>query len=151
MATTVRKGDDRSEKRRRPFGKLRRRPFGKATTVYETEIGSGVFPRSMVRCHRCGSEKRFVGGLLRSETFCSSPFWSHYCRLVRPPREQLTLKFARSLLGSEFRDWLPPPRAQITGRVTRNNHKLNCPKARTKRYLNSCVPYMTRLVNQHGQ
>ncbi|KAI8509168.1 hypothetical protein Bbelb_130160, partial [Branchiostoma belcheri] len=66
-------------------------------------------------------------------------------------REQLTLKFARSLLGSEFRDWLPPPRAQITGRVTRNNHKLNCPKARTKRYLNSCVPYMTRLVNQHGQ
>ncbi|KAI8498388.1 hypothetical protein Bbelb_235900 [Branchiostoma belcheri] len=52
-------------------------------------------------------------------------------------REQLSLKFARSLLGSEFRDWLPPPRAQITGRVTRNNHKLNCPKARTKRYLNS--------------
>ncbi|KAI8496704.1 hypothetical protein Bbelb_253590 [Branchiostoma belcheri] len=30
MATTVLKGDDRSEKRRRPFGKV--------TTVYETEI-----------------------------------------------------------------------------------------------------------------
>ncbi|KAI8493473.1 hypothetical protein Bbelb_288700 [Branchiostoma belcheri] len=30
MATTAPKGDDRSEKRRRPFGK--------ATTVYETEI-----------------------------------------------------------------------------------------------------------------
>ncbi|KAI8505116.1 hypothetical protein Bbelb_172250 [Branchiostoma belcheri] len=32
MATTAPKGDDRSEKRRRPFGK--------ATTVYETEICS---------------------------------------------------------------------------------------------------------------
>ncbi|KAI8512093.1 hypothetical protein Bbelb_111930 [Branchiostoma belcheri] len=33
MATTAPKGDDRSEKRRRPFGK--------ATTVYETEICLG--------------------------------------------------------------------------------------------------------------
>ncbi|XP_066267579.1 uncharacterized protein [Branchiostoma lanceolatum] len=63
-------------------------------------------------------------------------------------REQLCLKFARSLMDSEFRDWLPPPRAQITGRVTRNSHKLNCPKARTNRYLNSSIPYLTRLINQ---
>ncbi|CAH1270908.1 Hypp4508 [Branchiostoma lanceolatum] len=31
---------------------------------------------------------------------------------LRTEREQLCLKFARSLM--EFRDWLPPPRAQIT-------------------------------------
>ncbi|KAI8506599.1 hypothetical protein Bbelb_160260 [Branchiostoma belcheri] len=31
------------------------------------------------------SENAIVKLLLRSETFCSSPFWSHYCRLVRPP------------------------------------------------------------------
>ncbi|CAH1268569.1 Hypp3906 [Branchiostoma lanceolatum] len=62
-------------------------------------------------------------------------------------REHLCLNFARSLMDSEFRDWLPPHRAQITGRVTRNNHKLNCPKVKTNRYLNSCIPYMTRLIS----
>ncbi|KAI8495457.1 hypothetical protein Bbelb_269120 [Branchiostoma belcheri] len=31
------------------------------------------------------SENAIVKLLLRSETFCTSPFWSHYCRLVRPP------------------------------------------------------------------
>ncbi|CAH1267096.1 TBCK [Branchiostoma lanceolatum] len=66
-------------------------------------------------------------------------------------REHLCLKFARSLMDSEFRDWLPPQRAQITGRVTRNNHKLNCPKVKTNRYLNSCIPYMTRLINKYDQ
>ncbi|KAI8507050.1 hypothetical protein Bbelb_154890 [Branchiostoma belcheri] len=30
------------------------------------------------------SENAIVKLLLRSETFCSSLFWSHYCRLVRP-------------------------------------------------------------------
>ncbi|KAI8519220.1 hypothetical protein Bbelb_024770 [Branchiostoma belcheri] len=42
MATTAPKGDDRSEKRRRPFGK--------ATTVYETEICVGF---TTVRMHDC--------------------------------------------------------------------------------------------------
>ncbi|KAI8512302.1 Solute carrier 2, facilitated glucose transporter member 5 [Branchiostoma belcheri] len=32
------------------------------------------------------SENAIVKLLLRSETFCSSPFWRNYCRLVRPPK-----------------------------------------------------------------
>ena len=64
-------------------------------------------------------------------------------------RELLCLKFAKTLLKSEHRDWLPPQRAQTTGRSTRNSVKLDCPRARTNRYKNSPIPFMCHLLNNH--
>ncbi|KAI8511319.1 hypothetical protein Bbelb_104190 [Branchiostoma belcheri] len=64
-------------------------------------------------------------------------------------RETLCLNFARSLIKSEFEHWLPSRRSSITGRSTRNAQKLDIPKAKTQRYRNSPIPYLTRLLNQH--
>ncbi|KAI8502432.1 hypothetical protein Bbelb_200200 [Branchiostoma belcheri] len=66
-------------------------------------------------------------------------------------REQLCVKFARTLFTSEYREWLPPTRREVSGRATRNSQKLNCPRARTNRYSNSPIPYMCSLLNKYGQ
>ena len=55
--------------------------------------------------------------------------------------------FAMSLLNSEFRNWLPPLRQDISGRQTRNSHKLDTPLCRRTRYKNSPIPYMVGLLN----
>jgi len=62
-------------------------------------------------------------------------------------REQLCLNFAKSLLTSSFRDWLPLSRGEISGRDTRNKQKLNAPLCRTNRHKNSPIPYLVRLLN----
>ena len=62
-------------------------------------------------------------------------------------RTNICLSFATKLLNSEFKDWLPPTRKQITGRHTRNSNKLDTPMCRTMRYKNSAIPYMTDLLN----
>uniref|UniRef100_A0A0E9X8E1 Alkylated DNA repair protein AlkB homologue 8 N-terminal domain-containing protein n=1 Tax=Anguilla anguilla TaxID=7936 RepID=A0A0E9X8E1_ANGAN len=41
---------------------------------------------------------------------------------------QLCLSFARKLLKSNFSDWLPPLREELTGRQTRNSNKLAIPR-----------------------
>ncbi|KAI8492567.1 hypothetical protein Bbelb_296080 [Branchiostoma belcheri] len=48
------------------------------------------------------SENAIVKLLLRSETLCSSPFWSHYCRLVRPPLAPTATVFVCSAKFSVF-------------------------------------------------
>ncbi|CAH1264095.1 Hypp2876 [Branchiostoma lanceolatum] len=65
-------------------------------------------------------------------------------------RERLCLKFGRSLLGSQFEHWLPSRRSEISGRCTRNGHKLNIPRANALRFSNSPIPYLTKLLNQYG-
>ncbi|KAI8510756.1 hypothetical protein Bbelb_116720 [Branchiostoma belcheri] len=57
--------------------------------------------------------------------------------------------FAKKLLNSEFSDWLPPSRKQISGRNTRSANKLDTPICRTTRHKNSAIPYMTNLLNKH--
>lgn len=64
-------------------------------------------------------------------------------------REQICLTFAKTLQTSQFADWLPPTRLKISGRTTRNSHKLDTPFTRTKRYHNSPIPYLTNLMNKH--
>ncbi|KAI8503384.1 hypothetical protein Bbelb_192050 [Branchiostoma belcheri] len=63
-------------------------------------------------------------------------------------REQLCLKFARTLMESTFRDWLPRSRGEISGRNTRNKQKLNTPLCRTNRLKNSPIPYLVNLLNK---
>ena len=64
-------------------------------------------------------------------------------------RDHLTLDFAKKLVSSdEFRSWLPPTRGDTTGRTTRSSNLFDCVKARTERYKNSSVPYMTALLNK---
>ncbi|KAI8514761.1 hypothetical protein Bbelb_073520 [Branchiostoma belcheri] len=64
-------------------------------------------------------------------------------------RTHLCLTFAKKLLNSEFSDWLPPSRKQISGRNTRSANKLDIPICRTARHKNSAIPYMTNLLNKH--
>ncbi|KAI8506980.1 hypothetical protein Bbelb_154190 [Branchiostoma belcheri] len=64
-------------------------------------------------------------------------------------RTHLCLTFAKKLLNSEFSDWLPPSRKQISGRNTRSANKLDTPICRTTRHKNSAIPYMTNLLNKH--
>ncbi|KAI8513352.1 hypothetical protein Bbelb_099910 [Branchiostoma belcheri] len=83
-------------------------------------------------------------------TYCS--YSSALQRLGLVPlserRELLCRKFARTLLSSEYRDWLPPTRLQITGRVTRNCHKLSNPTTRTNRKKKKI--YLTAVQQGHS-
>ncbi|XP_066289716.1 uncharacterized protein [Branchiostoma lanceolatum] len=63
-------------------------------------------------------------------------------------REDLCLNFARSLMESSFRDWLPSTIGDISGRHTRNKQKLNTPLCRTNRLKNSPIPYLVSLLNK---
>ena len=65
-------------------------------------------------------------------------------------RTQLCLDFARKLFKSNFRNWLPPLRKEISGRQTRNGDDLDTPTCKTERYKKSPIPYMCRLLNDNG-
>ena len=59
-------------------------------------------------------------------------------------RKILCLKFAQNCLKHEkFQNWFLP------GRCTRNGSYFREPVTKTKRYRNSPIPYMTRLLNQN--
>ncbi|KAI8515725.1 hypothetical protein Bbelb_065380 [Branchiostoma belcheri] len=64
-------------------------------------------------------------------------------------RRDLCRNFAKRLVESEsFRNWLPPTRGDISSRDTRNKHRLTGIRTKTKRYQNSPIPFMTRLLNE---
>ncbi|KAI8485726.1 hypothetical protein Bbelb_365600 [Branchiostoma belcheri] len=65
-------------------------------------------------------------------------------------RVSLCRSFATSLLNSEFRNWLPPTRRDVSGRQTRNSHKIDTPYCRTERYKNSPLPYLIELLNNES-
>ncbi|KAI8494837.1 hypothetical protein Bbelb_274420 [Branchiostoma belcheri] len=65
-------------------------------------------------------------------------------------RVGLCRSFATSLLNSEFRIWLPPTRREVSGRQTRNSHKMDTPYCRTERYKNSPLPYLIELLNNES-
>ena len=59
-------------------------------------------------------------------------------------RRDLCLKFAKNCLKQEkFKNWFQ------SGKCTRNSSYLLEPVSKTKRYRNSPIPYMTRLLNQN--
>ena len=63
-------------------------------------------------------------------------------------REKICKDFATKLLSDPFfRDWLPKARSSTHGRNLRNAHKLTTQRSRTKRFYNSAIPYLTRLLN----
>ena len=63
-------------------------------------------------------------------------------------REQLTLRFARSLLRSrDHRHLLPRTLRDIHGCATRNGNLLVPVRCRTERYRRSAIPYMVKLLN----
>lgn len=62
-------------------------------------------------------------------------------------RNTLCRDFALGLLDSPFRAWLPPTRAEISNRQTRNSTQLEFPKTRTARYKKSPIPFFTGLLN----
>ena len=65
-------------------------------------------------------------------------------------RGTICLDFAKKLYSSvDFRTWLPQLRSEATGRTLRNAHKLSTPKARTNRYLQAPIPFMTSLCNDN--
>ena len=58
-------------------------------------------------------------------------------------RDYLSLKFAKKFLKTNvFNNWFQ------RGMTTRNTKYFSEPKARTKRYKNSPIPYMIRLLNK---
>ncbi|CAH1266934.1 Hypp3636 [Branchiostoma lanceolatum] len=62
--------------------------------------------------------------------------------------EQLCRKYGRGLLKSTaYRDWLPLPRGEISGRQSRSCNKLETIFAKTARFHNSCIPHIVRLLN----
>ncbi|CAH1252519.1 Hypp932 [Branchiostoma lanceolatum] len=69
-------------------------------------------------------------------------------RLVSIRKAVTGSNFARSLMESNFRDWLPSTRGDISGRNTRNKQKLNTPLCRTNRLKNSPIPYLVTLLNK---
>ena len=67
---------------------------------------------------------------------------------LRDRRENLTLRFGRSLLRSEqHRAMLPPTLGEVHGRRTRNRNNLPIVRCRTERYRNSTIPYIVRKLN----
>ena len=63
-------------------------------------------------------------------------------------REKICHDFASKLMEDPvFRHWLPETRSSVHGRNLRSAHKLTTQKWRTKRYYNSAIPYLTRLLN----
>ena len=65
-------------------------------------------------------------------------------------REQLTLRFARSLLRSrEHRHLLPRTLRDGHGRATRHGNLLVPVRCKTERYRRSAIPYMVRLLNSN--
>ena len=61
-------------------------------------------------------------------------------------RDYLSLKFAKKCLKNEtFSKWFQ------RGIATRNATYFDEPKAKTRRYKNSPIPYMTRLLNKHDK
>ena len=63
-------------------------------------------------------------------------------------REELALRFVRSLLRSpEHRGMLPPTLQQIHGRALRHSGRLQPVRCRTERYRKSAIPYMVNLLN----
>ena len=64
-------------------------------------------------------------------------------------REQLCLRFGRSILRSPLhRDLLPPTMWQVHGRNTRQRAQLRPVRCRTTRYQKTFVPYIVRRLNQ---
>ena len=63
-------------------------------------------------------------------------------------RIQLCRNFATGLLGSEFSCWLPPRRRECHQRNLRSNNKLSTLPCRTKRFANSPIAFLARLVNE---
>ncbi|KAI8482756.1 Ral GTPase-activating protein subunit alpha-2 [Branchiostoma belcheri] len=53
-------------------------------------------------------------------------------------------------MSREFRNWLPPTRRDVSGRQTRNSHKIDTPYCRTERYKNSPLPYLIELLNNES-
>ena len=63
-------------------------------------------------------------------------------------REQLCLRFGRSILRSpQHRDLLPPAMHQVHGRNTRHRNRLQPVRARTSRYKKTFVPYIVKRLN----
>ncbi|XP_042875153.1 uncharacterized protein LOC122255263 [Penaeus japonicus] len=72
------------------------------------------------------------------------------CETLYLRREELTLRFGKSLLKSnEFRHLLPQYLHEIHGRETRRGRQLLQPvRCRTQRYKNSTIPYIVGQINQ---
>ena len=61
-------------------------------------------------------------------------------------RDKLALRFARCCLKNDkFKQWFKPKE----GMHTRSGILFYEPQSRTKRYRNSAIPYMTRLLNSN--
>ncbi|CAH1246075.1 Hypp7649 [Branchiostoma lanceolatum] len=94
-------------------------------------------------------QKRSLRAILGSEYVCyQSALDSTGLSRLDARRDELCLKFARSLIGSDrYRAWLPPRRADVHKRTLRNSTKLAQFKCRTQRMANSTLPYCVRLLN----
>ena len=63
-------------------------------------------------------------------------------------RKQLCIKFGQSLLTSKhFSSWIPLTRHQSHGRLLRNSSTLTIPFCRTRRYQNSPLVALIKLLN----
>ncbi|KAI8516708.1 hypothetical protein Bbelb_052890 [Branchiostoma belcheri] len=133
-------------------------PIDDLVTVYVTYIRpvteyaapvwhSGL---STLLCNKLEKVQRRALRIILGIDFIS---YSKACELLALPtlkgrREELTVKFARSLEQSEqYRHLLPPSREEISGRKTRSSHKLNSIYCRTVRFHDSAIPHMVRLLN----
>jgi hypothetical protein len=63
-------------------------------------------------------------------------------------RIQLCRNFATGLLGSEFSCWLPPRRRECHKRNLRSNNKLSTLPCRTKRFSNSPIVFLAKLIHE---
>ncbi|KAI8499161.1 hypothetical protein Bbelb_229250 [Branchiostoma belcheri] len=63
-------------------------------------------------------------------------------------RVALCARFAKKVHNSDlYSHWLPEHRGNISGRVTRQNRKIDQVPARTDRYRKSSIPYFVTLLN----
>ena len=73
------------------------------------------------------------------------------CTTLEARREQLTLRFGRSLLRSTaHRHMLPPTLHAVHGRNTRHGHRLRNVQCVHERYRNSTIPYVVRKINENS-
>lgn len=68
-------------------------------------------------------------------------------QLLSHRRNQLTLKFAKSLLSNRHRYLLPPTRQTVSGRSLRNSTQITMPQMRTQSFKKSPIPSMIGILN----
>jgi len=82
-----------------------------------------------------------------------TPSYEQSCKALKlqslyERREDLCLEFGKKLAKSNlYHTWLPCTRGEVTGRKTRQTNKIDTIPARTKRYAQSPLPYIVKLLN----